>query len=168
MSHIDWKTIEKLDLLEIDCLSFLVPKNTKYCTDNEIFIECQSLELPQFNVDRWHGPIVSKKSIKTSYSYPYDVEATVYRWYEDKQYNLKQRMEILFINKEYWYCIIKQQNNFLAVSVICGHPEVICNNFSWGNTHPDTSINVNIQQFDNTYQVVSYIGESALKFIYNT
>ena len=168
MSHFDWKTIEKLDVLELDCLSFLIPPNSKYFTDKEIFIECDSLELPIFNVERWHGPIISKKHVKTACSYPYEIEATVYRWYEDEIKGLKQKMEILFVNKEYWYCVIKQKNNFLAISVICGHPEVICNNFCWGNTLEDTSVNINIQQFDNTFQVVSYIRESALKFIYNS
>lgn len=168
MTHINWKTLEKLDTLDLDCLSFLIPPEAKYFTDSEIFIENISIELPEFNVDRWHGPIVSKKTIKTSYSYPYEVESTVYRWYEDELVGLKLRMEILFINKEYWYCILKQNHNFMVVSLICGHPEVICNKFCWGNTQEDTSINLSIENFDNTNQIVSYIMDSALQLINNS
>ena len=168
MSHIIWKNIEKLDFLDIDCLSFLIPPESKYYTDKEIFIESDSFSLPEFNVNRWHGPIVIKKPIKTSCSYPYEIDSTVYRWYEDEPVGLKQRMEILIIDKDYWYCIIKQKKNYLAVSVICGHPEVICNNFCWGNTHEDNSIKISIENFDNTFQIVSYIMDCALQLIHNS
>ena len=167
MSHIDWKIIEKLNFLEIDCLSFLIPPDTKYYTDYEIFSDKDFLNLPEFNVARWHGPIVSKKSIKTEYSFPFEVDSTVYRWYEDDIEGFRQRMEILFIDKEFWYAVIKQHNNFLVVSVISGHPEVICNNFCWGKTMEDTSINLFIEHFDSTFEIVSYIMDCALQLIYN-
>ena len=63
---------------------------------------------------------------------------------------------------------IKQKNNFLCISVICGHPEIICNNFSWGNSFEDTTININLQQFDNTLEVIDFLSESALQLIYNS
>ncbi len=131
---------------------------SSYC-DSEI--RGKSIAFPEFNDSLWLG-LERQEFHLPSIEVMWDnTSANGIRWIGSED----NRIHLCYVDGSDWYFVCKQGNQYLGVSNICSHPEIHCNDFTFGNSDGSTNHNLDLTEFIDPAETVKAMIAIARYFI---
>lgn len=138
-----------------------------YC-DDEIADALSSLKIPNFNVNHWIPQTPAQvKTNHTINTYIDTVNNGVILQWIDTNNASQNRMELLYSTEGDWIFAIQENKNFLGVSILCGHPFVYSNSFSFGNSDGSTDVHMNPLDYQDPNILLEWMLQLTHQFLYD-